>query len=167
MAKRKHGLEQSEVIFMVLSILVVFALVFSIINTTVNTWISSLNPLVQFLIFNLGLYAVFFLVIKGVALGKKRVWEGAMGTVLGFMAFDIILPEYHVTAQGLQTGGLFGASSSDYFFGYIYQALGVPLNLNLFGYQLPLLAIMVYVVTFVAMFLLGSYLIKDYVKELG
>jgi hypothetical protein len=141
----------------------VFALVFSIINSTINTWISSLNPINQFLIFNLGLYAVFFLVIKGVALGKKNVWEGALGTVLGFMAFDIILPEYHITAQGLQTGGLFGASSSD----YIYQAIGVPLNVNLFGYQFPLLAIMVYVVTFVAMFVLGSYFIKDYVKELG
>ena len=96
--------------------------------------------------------------IKGLATKKKHIWKGVLGTILGYMAFDIVLPEYHVGLNGLVSGGIFGQSASDYFFGYIYHGLGAN---GLF------LVILTYPVTFTLLFVLGAILIKDFVKHIS
>jgi len=108
--------QKSELIYLFLSIIGVTVLTSLILVPSFNTFISSLNPILQFLILNLGLYLIFILFIKGISLKKKRIWEGALGTIVSFMAVDLILPEYHALPSGLIPGGLFGTSSVDYFF---------------------------------------------------
>jgi len=163
MSKR---INKPERMYLLVSVAITLILVLLFTNVMVQTKIGALNPIIQFLIFNLGVYFIFFFVIKGFALKSKKVWSGALGTILGFMAFDIILPEYHIASNNLIAGGILGASASDYFFGYIYHSLGVPFSVTLFGLTIPILAILVYVLTFVALFIGASYLIKNFVKEI-
>jgi hypothetical protein len=152
-------ISSSELKYMGISLFFLVLLVFITNNTITNSYITGLNPIMQFLLLNIGIYFIFFFFIKGVALKKKtaQILNGSLGSILGFIALDLVLPEYHVTTTGLVIGGVFGASASDYFFGYIYTLLGIS------GIAL---VIMVYVVTFLALFLLGSYLLKNFVKTL-
>ena len=163
----KHKrIEKTEWIYLLVSVVITLILVLLLTNLGVQTVISGLNPIWQFLIINLGVYFIFFFVIKGFALRSRKVWVGALGTIMGFIAFDIILPEYHILKDSIVVGGLFGASASDYFFGYVYHSLGVPFSITIFGLAIPLLAILVYVVTFVALFIGASYIIKNFVKKI-
>ena len=77
-----------------------------------------------------------FFIFKAIALKKKQSFKGILGLVLGFIAIDILLPEYHITKAGeLIQGGIFGAGSSDYVVGYIGQLLGISgIYLGLFTY---------------------------------
>ena len=153
----KKLFEKSEILYLLLSLVGTGLLVFAILNSNINNYISSLNPILQFLILNLGMYIVFLLFFKGIALKKRHMWRGVLGTLLGFMAFDLILPEYHVGINGLVTGGIFGKSASDYFFGYIYSQL---------GFSGTFLVILVYPMTFLMLFIIGAILIKNFVKKL-
>jgi hypothetical protein len=158
--KKKNGLRKDEIIYLSLSLLVIGGLVFAINNLTISSWIDSINPIFQFLLLNLGVYVVFFLLAKFISKKKKdigNILKGSAGAILSFLALDLVLPEYHVTCQGLVHGGVFGASASDYFFGYIWQFFGVN------GCALP---IVVYVVTFVILFITGALLMKDFYRNL-
>ena len=163
---KQKRIDKPEWIYLLVALAVTLILVLLFTNITVQTKVDALNPVIQFLIFNIGVYLVFFFVIKGFALKSRKVWVGALGTIMGFMAFDLILPEYHITSTSLITGGVLGASASDYFFGYIYHLAGVPFNFTVFGLTIPLLAILVYAITFVALFIGASYLIKNFVKKI-
>lgn len=116
------------------------------------------NPFVQFVILNLGIFFLVFIVIKAIALDKKHIWKTSLGVVLGFLAIDIIIPEYHVTITGeLLKGGVFGMSSTDYVIGYIGQSIG-------FGGVF--LWVWTYLVVFLALIIGAAYLEKNFVKNL-
>lgn len=146
---------KQEIIYLILALSVISLLVWVSNYLPTFNFLSGLNPIAQFLILNLGLYFVFFFLIKFIVLKKKHSFVGALGAIISFIAIDLILPDYHVTTHGLIVGSVFGASASDYFFGWIYQGLGVP------AVYLPFL---VYVVTFAVLFILGAVLIKNFVK---
>lgn len=164
MAKKKNGIQRKEIAYLLVSMFIIGVLVFIMNNLKTKTFIDNLNPIFQFLFVNLGLYAVFFLIAKFIA-KKGHTLSGAIGGILSFLALDIVLPEYHVTSTGLVQGGLFGASASDYFFGYIYQAIGIPSTQMLF---LPFtwLQFSVYIITFAVLFLVGAFLVKDFFKSM-
>ena len=156
MAKKKL-FQKSEMIYLILAGLSILALTYIIIQQNINDYVSSLNPIVQFVIINLGMYIVFFLFLKGIALKSKQTVLGALGGIISFMAIDLVMPEYHVGLSGLVSGGIFGKSAIDYVFGYIYTGL---------GFSGLTLVILVYPVTFAVLFIIGSILVKNFVKTL-
>lgn len=153
-------IQKSEFKYLFLSILSISLLLFLINNEKIRSQISNLNPIFQFLLLNIGIYFVFFFFIKSLSLNKsiKPIIKGSLGSILGFIALDLVLPEYHVTTSGLSVGGVFGASASDYFFGYIYQTF--------LGASGLFLVILTYIITFSILFFSGAYLIKNFVKSL-
>lgn len=153
-------LEKTEVKYILISYIVILLLVLAINIEKIHEKIVNLDPILQFALLNLGLYFIFFFFIKGVASCKPliKTFKGAFGSILGFMAIDLILPEYHVTTEGLQIGGVFGGSATDYFFGYIYN--------HFLGITGTALVIFVYFVTFTILFGIGSILIKNFIKEI-
>lgn len=154
--KRKLKIEKSEWKYLAVSLVIIFGLVFVINNTITYTFISGLNPILQFLIMNVSLFLIFFLIAKFISKKKGRmVWQGATGAILSFLALDLIMPEYHVSCSGLTIGGIFGGSSSDYFFGYLFQNIGVG------GCALPILTYGMFVILFIA----GSLIMKDFYKK--
>lgn len=138
-----------------------FILIFMIIINNFETSIDNLNPVIQFLLFNIGISFMFVFIFKAIAKKKKisRIIEGALASTISFISLDLILPEYHINSHGLIKGGLLGQASSDYFFGYVYQSIFNITN-GLF------LQILVYGVTFSLLVLLGSYLYKDFLKNI-
>jgi hypothetical protein len=153
-------IEKSEIkyLFMSYIFIVLLAIISGVesIRNAVSIW----NPVYQFLLLNLGLYFVFFFLIKGLSLGtgRHRVFVGAIGSVLAFMSLDLLLPEFHVAWNGtLIAGGIFGKSATDYFLGYLYSTL-----LNISG---PLLWILVYPVTFTILFIIGAFLVDNFIKN--
>jgi hypothetical protein len=178
----KNRIEKSEYKYLILSAITAFIFTLIIMSNKVIGFLTGLNPVFQFLILNIGFYLVFFFFFKGIVLHKKKMWKGVMGTVIGFIAVDLLLPEYHVTSKGLVEGGLFGASASDYFFGYIYHILHIDtlfaliINaviavINTF-LAIPYitantaLILLVYPITFIGLFILGAYLVKNFVHNL-
>lgn len=153
-------ISRQEWVYLGLALLSIGVLVIAVNTPAVNAKISGLSPIWQFLIMNIGLYVSLLFVAKGVALRKKRsmLARGTLGSMLSFLAIDLILPEFHVSTTGLTVGGIFGASSTDYFFGYLYSTY-----LGLSGIAL---VVAVYVVTFAVLFLSGAYLIKNFIRTL-
>lgn len=153
---KKKLFDQSELVYLLLAIIGISVLVTLILVKPINEYISGLHPVYQFLLLNMGIYLIFFFFFKGIALRKKRMWKGVLGAILGYMAFDLILPEYHVGINGLVAGGIFGKSAVDYFLGFIYSSI---------GFSGILLAIMTYGVSFIALFVTGAILVKDFVRK--
>ena len=84
------------------------------------------DPFAQFLIFNIGIFAVFFIFLKGFALKARADAQTSLGLLLMFIAFDLVMPEFHVTIAGeLVKGAELGASTSDYVIGSIAQSVGL------------------------------------------
>ena len=149
--------EKSELKYLLFSSIIVFVLII-IINTPISSVISSFNPIIQFLLLNIGLYFTFFFFIKGISLNGRWTWQFPLVSIIMFLAFDLILPEYHVTvSQGLIVGGVFGSSAIDYFFGYIYSLIGAT------GW---LLVFLTYLFTFVVLLFIESLLLKNFVENI-
>jgi hypothetical protein len=153
----KNFIEKPERRYLSLALLGTIVLYFLINYKLANDYISSLNPIAQFMILNLGVYLIFFFLFKGIALKSKHIWKNVLGTMLLFIGVDLILPEYHVNSTGLIAGGIFGKSASDYFFGYIYQTY--------FHIPIWILSFMVYIVTSMGLLFIASLLLKNFVKN--
>lgn len=153
-------IQRSEWMYLFLAVLSIGCVVALINVPELTARISSLNPIWQFLLINLGLYASLFLIAKSVALRKSswKLTKATLGGLCLWLALDTIFPEFHVNLQGLQVGGIFGASATDYFFGYLYQQV-----LDLSGWAL---VVAVYVVTPVALLVTAAYLIKNFIRTL-
>ena len=152
-----NRIEKAELKYLGIALLVISVLLFMINNDTAYNYISSFSTLFQFAVVNLGIYFVFFFLIKYISLGASKVPEFSLGSIMVFIAMDLVLPEYHVNTHGLVVGGLFGVGATDYFFGSIYQYMGFS-GLGL--------VIMTYIVTFAVLFIGGAYIIKGLVYKI-
>ena len=85
----------------------------------------SSNPLLQFLIFNLGLYIFLIIFLKSLVTEKSVFNSGVIGIILLFLALDLWLPEYHITIKGELIKGATLGISTDYVFGLFGQSLGI------------------------------------------
>lgn len=151
---------KSETIYLGFSLFVIALLAFVTNYPPAFVFVDSLNPVLQFAMLNIGLYAVMLSIYKfAIARGKDHIWQGSLGTYLSFMSLDLIFPEFHVGSTGLVSGGILGKSATDYFFGYVYSTY--------FGITGPLLWIMVYIVTFVILFAIGAFTFKNWLKYYG
>lgn len=81
------------------------------------------NPLVSFMIFNLGILVVLTIYLKSRALDSKMHLGQAFEYLLIVLAIAIWTPGYHVgfLTGELQTGELLATSTTDYNFAYIAQ----------------------------------------------
>jgi hypothetical protein len=133
--------------------------------------ITAMNPFMQFLIMNMGVYFIITFLFKSIALDKKfhiSSWYSSIGAVFSIIAIDTLLPEYHVTFSGaLVPGGLFGMGASDYIIGYIGQGLGISGMLTLGAITVSWLWIFTYFVAVILLFLIAMFLSKGLIKKIG
>lgn len=81
------------------------------------------NPIISFLIFNLGIVVILAIYLKSRALDSGVHLGKAFEYLLVVLAMDVWAPGYHVgflTGQ-LTVGEFLGISTTDYFFGYVGQ----------------------------------------------
>lgn len=117
----------------------VFALVWFVVLLPVVTGIWGTNfAILQFLLFNIGMYFFFFIFLKTIITDTKFNFKTSLGFMFLFIALDLWMPEYHVTVGGqLLTGASMGVASSDYIVGLLGKTVGIPgIALFLFTYLL-------------------------------
>jgi hypothetical protein len=138
--------------FFCFGLFLIFMLFMTSFGNTVETW----NPVIQFLLFNMGIYLLVFGVIKGIAQGGAVKFSA--GSLVMFLALDNIIPGYHVLSNGaLYRGDYLGMASTDYFFGYLYTCL---------GFQGPIVLFLTYLVTTPLLLLVAAFLLKNMLDEL-
>lgn len=124
--------------------MIFFVLYFLDLQSTIE----AMDPVVQFILFNLGIYLVFYIGFKAVT-PHKDAFKGAVAAIFVEIAVDIGVPEYHVLKDGtLIKGGILGAGASDYVAGYLWRGIGAT------GLLVPILT---YFVTPIILIALGVY----------
>lgn len=142
-----------------IGLLTLFVFIFFtfIIGTDLINKIDNLPPLIQFIVFNLGIYTIIYGIITPFVDDKKKGGEFSIGSILLIQAMDILLPEYHVTKSGLlEKGGTLGMASPDYILGYIGQHIGITGSY---------LYYFTYIASFIILMTLSAIFIKDLCKE--
>lgn len=150
-----YKIKSNEWMYLAGALGIMFLLGILINVKSINNFVSNLSPIIQFIILNLGIYFIFFVVFRFIT-SNRLSWKPSMASFLMFLSTDLILPEYHVTISGLIEGGIFGKSATDYFFGFVYSLFGVS------GFWLWLL---VYPVTFAVIFIIGAFLFRDFMVQ--
>ena len=116
------------------------------------------NPYHQFLVFNIGLFILFFIFFKSLSICNSTDLGLSFGLYLLFFAMDIFLPEYHVTMDGkLVEGSLLGTSTADYIVGLTGQSM---------GFAGILLFLFTYVLVPIIVLFLVSKLLPNFVRRL-
>lgn len=89
--------------------------------------IENSSSLIQFLFFVVGLYFIYFFILKGISLGTKQSIGGAFVGIIPFLVFDLWMPEYHINLINgtLIKGATLGTYSSDYFLGGLAHSIGI------------------------------------------
>jgi predicted neutral ceramidase superfamily lipid hydrolase len=120
--------------------------------------VMQLNPYIQFVIFNLGVYAFLVIFLKSIITKTKLDLVAAAGIIILFIALDFWMPEYHVTMTGqLLTGAELGTSASDYVAGVTGSSAGI--------HGTPLF-LFVYVIIPIALLAVAAKLIPNFVRKL-
>lgn len=114
---------------------------------------------VQFLLFSVGIYLVYFFILKSFSMKTSSSFLGAIVMVLPFIALDIVAPEYHINLISgvLEKGATLGQASSDFLIGTLWQNLGIT------GW---ILVPMVYFVSFVVILIITALIKKNFVEDL-
>ena len=150
-------INKQELKFLMYSCL--FAIIFFVIIVPlILPSIDSINPFIQFLIFNLGLVFFLSIFLKSITTTKKFNLGYSIGLLLLFLALDCMVPPLSVGIDGnFNTSMIMGKSSSDYIFGLIWNSLGIG-GFALFCF--------VYVITPLLSLLGASILLKNFVNEI-
>lgn len=137
---------------------VIILILFSLFKfTKLFDWITTLNPVLQFLIVCLGIYGALFALINIIT--SRKIANGiSLVALLTVLIVDVIKPDYHVTINGLLVkGGELGTATFDYSLGYIWQSVGVS------GVWLW---ICTYFISTLILLLVASYFGADLVKKI-
>lgn len=151
----KWKIEKDEIKYIIFSL--AFAILwFFVILPILSPHLENKNILIQFLIFNLGLYVFFFIFLKSIITKTKANIRLTTGLVFLFLSFDTLMPEYHISLSGeLIKGAILGQTATDYLWGSI--ALGL-------GFHGILVAFITYVVFPAIMLFISAILIKNFVR---
>jgi len=118
----------------------------------------STNPFTNFLIFNIGIFLIFQVLLKGFITNKFMPFIEAIGLTLLFFAIDIIAPPYAVARTGELLSGLtLTNSGGDYIMALLGQGLGIH---GAFLYWF------VYIVTPALSLVLATILLKDLLRRI-
>ncbi len=121
------------------------------------------SPIFQFLIFNIGLYAFFFIFLKSKITNSEFNLKTSLGFLCLFLSLDTFMPEYHVTIQGqLIEGAALGVSTPDYIWGYLAQSIGLQTG-GLTGFFIYLIT---YVIIPVALLMVSAKTISNFVRHI-
>lgn len=113
---------------------------------------------VQFILFNLGLYSFLFIFLKSFFVDLRLHLKTSLGVMFLIIGLDTWMPEYHVTVDGqLLLGANLGVSASDYIIGLFGRTIGVG------GVFLYLWTYLLFPVLFL---LLSAKLLPDFLKKL-
>lgn len=141
-----------------------FAVMFAVIWFTlilpklVAGGVENTSPVLQFLVFNVGIFIFLQIFLKSVTLGRKMNITGSIGVIALFMAIDIWSPPIMVSTAGqLLSGPILSASSSDYVFGLLAISLGL---------QGTLVYIFTYVLIPMVLLIIAAQTIPNFVREL-
>jgi len=119
--------------------------------------IENQSPYLQFFLFGIGLYIIYFFIFKSWSLGTTNSFYAALSGMLPILALDLIYPEYHVNLMSgvIEKGATLGSASTDYVIGTFWSNLGIS------GY---LLVPLVYLVSFALLLILAALIKKNFVK---
>lgn len=122
---RKFPFEKQELIYVAVSS--VFAIAwFVLLLPFVIGVLGTGFAVVQFLLFNVGLYFFLFVFLKSLIADLGLHLKATLGFVFLVLGLDIWMPAYHVTFDGqLLTGANLGVSSSDYIIGLLGSTIGI------------------------------------------
>jgi|GEM_PF-3547559 hypothetical protein len=152
-----RGINKSEFKFLIYATLFSLLLFVIVIPNFLGS-IVTLSPVMQFLIFNIGIFIFLQIFLKSIALDKKVKFGYTLGIILLFMALDIIIPPLSISVQGtFASGSTLVQSSSDYILGLFWNSIGIS------GF---LLFVFVYVVSPFILLIISSLLLKNFVQEL-
>lgn len=117
------------------------------------------NPFLQFLIFNMMLYAFFFIFLKIITTNLTFSLKSSFGLTSLFLALDILLPEYHVSISGeLVKGAVLGVSTSDYIVGLFGQTYLNLSGILLYGFT--------YLIAPIVLLIISAYILPNFVRRL-
>lgn len=150
-------MNNQEIKYIVYSGLIAFIYFMWILPWAINTF-DGQSPVTQFLLFNVGLYLIFFVFLKSSITDASTNMGVTAGLLSMFLALDCWMPEYHVAVSGaLIPGASVGVGSTDYVFGVLANSLGLS-------------GMFVYLFTYIAMPILllfiAAKLIPNFVRKL-
>lgn len=147
--------ELKYLIYATLFALVIFGY---IIPYVIDGNIGNISPIVQFLVFNVGIFVFLQIFLKAATTGSKINIAGTIGIIALFMALDVLMPPMMVGFDGqLAQNVNLGASSTDYMLGTIFSSLG------LHGFMIYLAT---YVLSPILLLLIAAKLIPNFVRAL-
>jgi DMSO/TMAO reductase YedYZ heme-binding membrane subunit len=156
--KIKDIITKSEMVYLSLLSFFVIAVYFILKLTSFENEVSTLAPVYQFLLMNIGFFLILTFGMTALSLKKKQKWKGALGSTLIITALSVWSIPWHITLSGsLINGGTFGQGATDYFFATIWQSL---------GFVGTVLWFMVYLVTPILLLVIGGYFVRNFVKEI-
>lgn len=137
----------------------VFAVLwFVVLVPLVLKYLTDISPILQFLLFNLGLLTFLTVYLKYASLDKKIPFGNILKNYFLIMGLDIMIPPLMVGLNGvLLEGPLLSFSSTDYFVGWVYTSIGLPSFLIFF---------MTYVITPLVFFLISALIDRNFVKNI-
>jgi len=156
--------KKSEFKYIIYSFLFAIAYFVVLLPILLRVGIEKLNPILQFIVFNLGIFIFLQIFCKSIALKKMQRFRTSLGLTILFIALDLLVPPFAVNFSGQLLGNvgdssnlILVGSSSDYTLGYILHSTGLSGFLVFFG---------VYVIIPLILMLISSLLLPDFVKEL-
>lgn len=153
----KLKIERHEILYIIISSLFAVLWFAGLLQLVVGAWGNNYAVL-QFLLFDIGIYLFLFIFLKALITDMRFNLKTSLGLTFLMMAFDIYMPEYHVSFSGqLIPGGIMGVGSSDYIIGLLGKTIGLP------GIALFLFTYLLFPAIF---FLIAAKLLPNFVKKL-
>lgn len=154
---KKFPFEKQELLYVAVSSVFAIAWFVGLLPFVISI-LGTSYAVVQFLLFNIGLYLFLFIFLKTLIADLKLHLKATLGFVFLVIGLDIWMPAYHVTIEGkLLTGANLGVSSSDYIIGLLGSTIGIG------GLPLYLWTYLLFPVLFL---LISAKLLPNFLKKL-
>lgn len=152
------AITKSEIKYLVYATIFALVVFGYIIPYVINGNIGNLSPIVQFLIFNIGIFVFLQIFLKAATMGHKINVAGTIGIIALFMALDILMPPMMVNVDGtISSGVVLSASATDYMAGTLFTSLG------LHGF---LVYLATYVLAPLVLLIIAAKLIPNFVRHI-
>lgn len=150
-------IDKKELKYIVWALGIAFVWMFYVVPNMDKLGIGS-DPLIRFLIFNVGIFFLLQVALKAVILDSSIKISETFGLLMIANGIDLLAPPFVWNTLGqANTSILLSDASSDYLAGTLWQGLGVH-GILLYG--------LVYVVTPVLLFIGAGLLLKNFVRKL-
>lgn len=150
-------LEKKELKYILWSLAIAFVWMVLIIPNLDSIGMGS-SPVLRFLIFNVGIFVLLQVVLKGVVTNSSIKLVETLGLLMIANAIDLLAPPFVWNTLGqANTSILLSEASSDYIIGILWQAAGIN------GF---LLYVFTYVLSPILLLVIAGFLIKNFVRKI-